>query len=182
MPFYEGSCGVNYGVGFPLYVFSQETAEHPTVWQPLLPHLSDPVKLIGATVVVNFACIVAMALIMGIWFRSHFFQARYHKFVLSHLIIFLYTFYSFIVGWTEIAFAVLEIEETNLLAWAYEGMILPMLYLGGLIVLPISKFFNDPSPLALMPAALPVTLLILYWGLFLISWLYYRFKTKRDHD
>lgn len=176
MPFYDGSCGHDFAVGFPLYLVSVEQGD-PTVWQPI--QTGDLLKDIGIIAGINFGVMILLWILLKFWFRSQIFQRRIKKFRLSNFLCLSYTLYFFIVGYLFILFTLVPIELNPLLEDILSRIyILPLLYLGGTLVLPISQQFGEFTPLALMPIALPVALFNMYWLAFILNLLIVWVKNK----
>jgi len=176
MPFYDGSCGNDFAVGFPINIVAVEEGD-PSIWEPV--KTGDMFKDIGITAGINFGVMIFLWIILKLWFRSQLFQKRINKFRLSNFLCFIYTFYFFIAGYAFILFSFIQIELNPVLEETlHQIYILPILYLGGTIVMPLSQQFGEFTPLALMPIALPVALFNMYWLAFILSFMIVGIKNK----
>lgn len=185
MPFDDWSCGRDFAIGFPLYLVSVEEKQPPTVWQPV--QTGNIFRDLGITAGINFGVMIFLWILLRLWFRSQYFQKRARQFALSNVICFITTLTMVIVGYVLIGFFMLQRELPVMVEdILYQIYVDPMLYFGGIVVLPIAQQIGEYSPLSLMWIALPVALFNMYWVGFVmvvcVQWIFRKRKPKVVKD
>lgn len=176
-PFYDGTCGRAYQIGWPLPVITFEAGYQQSRASTFLNEIWNYTPHLEGAIVLNAVFFLLFYYGLIRYFNSSFYQNRSRDFRFSNLVCGIYSTLFCLIGWYFIGWNPAEAPLNILLFWIY---LYPILYTGGLVVLWINKYTFDAKPIHLMPWAYALSLLIYYVSFYKLSQFYFRKFRKRS--